>query len=527
MAGETRAAQATTVSPQTGFWVLFATILASSMAFIDGSALNVAMPALQADLKASGSELLWIVNVYTMLLAALLLVGGALGDQFGRKRIFMLGIGLFAVASLACGLAPNPTILIAARALQGIGGALMIPGSLALISASFEPNQRGKAIGTWSSFSTITTILGPVLGGVLADADLWRMVFFINIPLALVALAVLAYKVPESRAATTAQRLDYPGALLATLGLAGLAYGFTEAPARGWGDPLILGALLGGGLAMLAFIAVELRSAWPMVPPVLFRSRTFNGTNAMTLFLYAALYGLLFFFPLNLIQVQGYSETLAGLASLPSLLMITLLSPWAGSLIDRYGPRLPLTVGPALAGLGFLLFALPGLTSGPDAYWTSFFPATAMLGLGMAITVAPLSTAVMTSVSSQRAGAASGVNNAVSRVASVLAIAVLGAIALIAFRANLTANIAELNLPTPARAALEAEAANLGGAQVPSTLDAPTAQAVAQAIDLAFVATFRVLAAIAAGLAWLSAILAAVLIEPRLSVPADEPVAET
>lgn len=510
-------------APGAGFWVLFATILASSMAFIDSSALNVALPALQADLGASGADLLWIVNAYALLLAALILVGGSLGDIFGRKRVFLLGIGLFALASLLCGLAPNTAFLIGARALQGIGGALMVPGSLAIISASFGPGQRGKAIGTWSAFSTITTILGPVLGGVLAEAGLWRVIFFINLPLAAMAIAALLLRVPESRAEHEPQRVDYAGALLATAGLGGITYGFVEAPARGWGDPLILTALLGGALALGAFVAVEARSDHPMMPLRLFRSRTFSGANLMTLFLYAALYGMLFFFPLNLIQVQGYGETLAGLASLPSIILLTVLSPWAGGLVDRYGPRLPLTIGPALAGLGFLLFALPGLTEGPGDYWTSFFPASALQGLGLAITVAPLTTAVMGSVAASRSGAASGINNAVARTAGVLAVAVMGAVALLAFSAALEARTAELALGAEARAALQAAAAHLGGAQPPAGLDAATTAQVAQSIRLAFVDTFRLLAGIGAALAWISAILAALTVEPRLVAPAEAP----
>jgi EmrB/QacA subfamily drug resistance transporter len=520
-ASETSAVRSEGVSVQTGRWVLFATILASSMAFIDSSALNVALPALQADLHARGTELLWIVNAYALILAALLLVGGSLGDRFGRKRVFMIGIALFAGASLVCGLASSTGMLIGARAAQGIGAALMVPGSLAIISASFGPGRRGRAIGTWSSFTTITTVIGPALGGFLASVGLWRAVFFINIPLALAALVALYLKVPESRDETAPARLDYAGAALATIGLAGITYGFTEVSEQGLRAPPVLLALIGGVLALIAFVFVEARSDHPMVRLQLFRSRTFSGTNLMTLFLYAALYGMLFFFPLNLIQVQGYGA-LAGFAALPSSLMLAVLSRWAGGLVDRFGPRLPLTIGPLIAGAGFLLFALPGLTSGPRDYWTSYFPASLVLGLGMAITVAPLTTAVMGSVSPHRAGVASGINNAVSRAAGVLAIAAFGAVALFAFGAALETRTSQLDLPVAARAAIHAEAANLGNAHPPAGLSAEASAAVELAIKQSFVDMFRLLAAIAAGLAWLSALLAALTVESRLGAPVDE-----
>ncbi len=504
------------VSPNAGRWVLFVTILASSMAFIDSSALNVALPALQNDLGASGAELLWIVNAYSLFLASLLLVGGALGDRFGRKRIYSIGIVLFAVASLACGLALDTSLLIAARAVQGIGGALMVPGSLALISATFPADERGRAIGTWSSFSTITTILGPALGGFLASLGLWRAVFFINIPLAIAALAALQQKVPESRNPQASGRLDYAGAALVTLGLAGLTFGLLQAPGLGWSDPLVLASLLGGVAALAAFVIVEARSSHPMVQLRLFHSRTFSGTNIMTMFMYAALYGMLFFLPLNLIQIQGYNEVIAGFAGLPTGILLGLFSRWGGGLVDRFGPRLPLTVGPILAGIGFAMLALPGLTRGPADYWITFFPALVVQGLGMVLIVAPLTTAVMGSVSSRQAGVASGINNAVSRAAGVLAVAVFGAIALSSFSATLERRAVPLNLPAQAQSELRAEAAKFGDAQPPTSISSNQQAAVDEQIKLSFVDTFRLLAFIAAGLAWLSAALAWFTIDNRL-----------
>ena len=499
-------------SPALGRWVLFATILASSMAFIDSTALNVALPALQADLGASGPDLLWIVNAYTLLLAALLLVGGALGDRFGRRRVFMLGIGLFAGASLLCGLAPGIGLLIAARALQGVGGALMVPGSLALLAALFPPDQRGRAVGTWSSFSTVTTMIGPALGGLLAQAGLWRAVFLINLPLAALTLWALWRHIPESRDERAASQIDYPGATLATLGLCGLTYGCIEAARRGFGAADVLTALLGGLAALTAFGVVEARSAHPMVPLRLFRSRSFSGANAMTLFLYAGLSGSLFFLPLNLIQAQGYDPALVGLTLLPFSLMLALLSRWAGGLADRLGPRLLLTAGPALAAAGFGLYALPGLTGGPRDYWTTFLPATLVLGLGMACTVAPLSATVIGSAPPENAGVASGISNAVSRVAGVLAVALLGGAGVLVFRGALESHTATLGLPEVARAALLASAADLGETKPPTGLPPETAEAVRQAVRLAFVDTFRLIMLVAAGLAAVAALLSALLI---------------
>lgn len=494
-------------------WQIIApSILASSMAFIDSSALNVALPALQTEFNMGGSQLLWVVNAYALFLSALILVGGSLGDHYGRKGIFMVGIGLFTLASVACGLAPSVEVLIAARAVQGIGGALMVPGSLALLSASVAPERRGVAIGTWSTFSTLTTLLGPLLGGWLAGHGLWRMVFFVNIPLALVALYMLNRYVPESHDETAAHGLDYVGAFLATVGLAALTYGFIEAPNLGFSDPRILLALGGGLLTLIVFIVVESRSTHPMVPLRLFRSSTFSGANALTLFLYAALSASPFFLSLNLIQVQGYQPDQAGLVMLPFGILLALISRQAGKLADRIGPRPLLTVGPALAGVGFFLFVLPGLTSGPDSYWTTYFPAVIMLGIGMGITVAPLTTAVMTSAPAESTGTASGINNAVARTAGVLAIAILGAVALVTFSQSLEAKAADLNLPEGVLQQLQTEASKLGDAAVPAGLDATLQAEVQTAIHTAFVETFNLITIIAAGLAWLSALLAYLLV---------------
>jgi EmrB/QacA subfamily drug resistance transporter len=503
-----------TLTPRLEKTLLLATILASSMAFIDSTALGVALPSVQRDLNMNATELLWVVNAYNLFLAALILVGGRLGDLYGRKRIFGTGIVLFAGASLVCGLAPSGAVLIAARAVQGIGGALMTPGSLALIAALFSPDKRGQAIGTWSTFSTLTTLMGPLLGGVLAGAGLWRLVFFINLPLALVSLWALR-AIPENRDEAAPPRLDVPGALLVTLGLAGITYGFTEAPTFGFGHPVILLTLLGGAAALVAFIFVESRSHHPMMPLGLFRSRAFSGANALTFFLYAALGAVPFFLTLNLIQVQQYPEQIAGFTLLPLGILLALMSRWAGGLADRIGARPLLTLGPALAGVGFFLFALPGLTNGPGSYWWTYFPGSLLLGLGMGLTVAPLTATVMGSAPAQSSGAASGINNAVARTAGVLAVAILGALALTVFSNGLTTRATALDLPAESLSALQSQANRLAEAAPPAGLSADQTRAVEAVIGWSFVETFRWVAIIGAVLAWVSALLGGWLVPGR------------
>jgi EmrB/QacA subfamily drug resistance transporter len=494
-----------------GKWVLLSCIVASSMAFIDSNALGLAMDAIQEDLNATGAQLLWVSNAYLIFLSALILVGGSLGDHFGRKRMFGYGIGLFTFASLLCGVAPTVELLILARALKGIGGALMVPGSLSIISAYFGP-RRGEAIGTWSAFSTITTILGPLVGGALVSAGLWRLIFFINLPLAAIALYALSY-VPESRDEAAPPQLDILGAFLATLGLGGITYGFIEVAGRGFSDPVILAAFGLGLAGLVGFVVVEGRSSHPMMPLRLFQSRTFSGTNAMTLFLYGALAGALFFYPLNLIQVQGYDPGEAAPTLLPFALLLALMSRNMGRLSDRIGPRLPLTLGSAVVGCGFLLMSLPGLTDGVRDFPTTYLPAILCMGVGMGIVVSPLTAAVMGSVSSHQAGVASGVNNAVARSANVLAIAILGAIALTFFKADLQDRTAEIAMSAEQRAFLGEEAANLAEAEMPPNLSAATQVEVEQQVDLAFVQTFRLTNYIAAGLCFVSALLSFVMVD--------------
>jgi EmrB/QacA subfamily drug resistance transporter len=493
-------------------WVLVAAIIGSGMAFIDGTVVNVALPAIQRDLHASVFQAQWVVESYALFLAALLLVGGSLGDRFGRRRVFAIGVAIFGLASLACAASRDMQPLIAARAVQGVGAALLVPGSLALISATFAEGERGRAIGTWSGFSGITAALGPVLGGYLVDHWSWAWAFLINLPLALAVLAITWAHVPESRNVNAPPALDIGGALLVTLGLGGVVYAFIEAPAQGWGAPLVLPAMLGGIAALLAFVVVEWRSRAPMLPPALLRNRDFAGANLLTLWLYAALGGGLFFLPLNLIQVQGYSATAAGAALLPFILIMFVLSRWAGRLVDTVGPRLPLVVGPLIAAAGFALLAWPS-TGG--SYWSSFLPGIVVLGLGMTVTVAPLTTTVMNAVGPDAAGTASGINNAVSRVAALLAIAIFGGVMAWAFQNALDDALHTSRLPDELVQQVQAQRGRLAAVELPSGIDPGSATLIARAVADAFVNGFRWVMGISAALAVASALAAALLISGR------------
>jgi EmrB/QacA subfamily drug resistance transporter len=489
-------------------WILAATILGSSMAFIDGTVVNVALPALQASFQASVVDVQWVVESYGLFLAALILVGGSLGDLLGRRFVFLTGVTIFAAASAACGFSSTIHYLIIARSIQGIGAALLVPGSLTIISTSFDEKSRGQAIGTWSGFTAITTAIGPVLGGWLVEHASWRWVFWINLPLAAAVIAISLWRIPESRS-SSARRIDWLGAVLATLGLGGLVYGFIESVNLGWGNPLVFGSLIGGFACLVALLFAEARSDDPMLPLTLFASRSFSGANLLTLFLYSAVGIFFFLFPLNLVQVQGYSTTATGAAVLPFILLMFLLSRWSGGLVARYGARGPLIIGPIIAASGFVLFAVPSVG---DSYWESFFPAVIVLGFGMAVTVAPLTTVVMNSVNQDRVGAASGINNAVARVAGVLAIAVLGIVMVKAFGWRLDRSLEHLTLPSNVLQELHANESKLAGLQPPTGLDATVQAAIRESTRQAFVFGFRIVMLICVGLPLASAAVAWIMI---------------
>lgn len=481
---------------QARHWILAATILGSSIAFIDSTVVNVALPALQTSLHATIVGVQWVVESYGLFLGALILVGGSLGDLFGRRRMFLVGVAIFAAASIGSGLSSNVQQLVIARSVQGAGAAFLVPGSLSIISASFDEQTRGRAIGTWSGFTAITTAVGPVLGGWLIQHASWRWAFFINVPLAAAVFAISLQHVPESRN-RTAGRVDWLGALLATVGLGSVVYGFIESTSLGWDNPLIFGSLIAGFVCLIAFAFVEDRISSPMVPLALFNSRSFSGANLLTLFLYAATGIFFFLFPLNLIQVQKYSPTATGAATLPFIFLMFLLSRWSGGLVARYGPRAPLVTGPVIAAVGFVLFAVPSVGA---SYWKSFFPAFLVLGLGMAISVAPLTTVVMSSADQNRAGAASGINNAVARVASVLAVAILGIVMVRMFSFSLERSLSGWALPPGVPQYVHSNEINLAGLVLPSGLDAGTIGAIRASISQAFVFGFRIEMFVCAGL---------------------------
>ncbi len=493
-------------SRSSGRWVLAASVLGSGMAFIDGTVVTVALPVLQRDLGIAVATAQWIVESYALFLSSLVLVGGALADRWGRRRVFVLGTVLFAAASLACGLAPNAAWLIAARGIQGIGAALLVPSSLAMLGAAFGPRERGKAVGTWSALTSIGSAIGPALGGWLVQAVSWRAVFLINLPIAAALLWVTVRKIPESRN-PQAVALDLKGAALATLGLGGLVFGLIEAPAAGWTGVRAWAPIAGGLAALAAFVAVEVRAPHPMVPVSLFRNRTFAATNLLTLFLYAALSAIFFFMPFVLIQARGYTPAASGAVMLPLVLLMSAGSRAAGALADRVGPRLPLTLGPLLAGAGFVLFAVLPAGAG---YAVSILPALLVLGLGLVITVAPLTATVLNCVDREDQGMASGINNAVARVAGLLAIAVFGITAAAAFNAELDRRLDAAGVSANIRRLLEPARPKLGAMEPPPEASRAEARAIRIGVARSLDASFDRVSLICAGLAAAAAICGAV-----------------
>lgn len=406
-----------------GRWILLGTILGTAVVFIDSTVVNVALPAIGEDLGGGVSGLQWTIDAYLLALSALLLVGGSLGDRYGRRRTYLIGLVGFGLASLLCGLAPSIELLVAARALQGVAGALLVPGSLAILESSFHRDDRGTAIGAWTGFGGIGPALGPFLGGWLVDAVSWRWVFLVNVPVVAAAVLVSLRHVPESKArGPQAPRLDVAGAVTGALGLVGVVFALIEGPAQGWGEPVVVGAGALGVVLLGAFLAVEARSPVAMLPLGIFRSRTFSGVNATTVAVYGALGGVFFLLVIELQEAMGYSALEAGVASLPVTLIMLVLSPQAGKLSSRIGPRLPMTVGPLVIAAGLLLMTRvePGAT-----YLTSVLPAVVVFALGLSATVAPLTATALAAVDEEHAGLASGVNNLAARVAQLLAVALL------------------------------------------------------------------------------------------------------
>jgi EmrB/QacA subfamily drug resistance transporter len=409
-----------------GRWVLLATVLGSAMASIDATVVGIALPDIGREFHTSIGTLQWVVTAYMLTLAGLLLFAGALGDKYGRKRVFLIGVTWFALASALCGFAPSAPVLVIARAVQGVGAALLTPGSLAILQASFRPEDRSKAIGAWSGFSGVGVAVGPFLGGWLIQAASWRLIFAINLPLAALVIAVAWRHVPESRDPDATGRVDIVGGLLVTLGLVGLTYGLIEGPARGWTSPGPLGALAAGAGFLIAFLAWERRVAAPMLILGVFKSIQFDAANVITFVVYGALGGALFLLPIQLEQVSGYTPLQAGLSLLPVTVITLLLSARSGALASRIGPRLQMSAGPVVIAAGLALFTRIG--HGGD-YVTDVLPAMLVFGLGLAINVAPLTATVLAAVSARHAGMASAVNNDVARAAGLIAVAVLPAAA--------------------------------------------------------------------------------------------------
>jgi EmrB/QacA subfamily drug resistance transporter len=492
--------------------VLVVTILASSMAWIDGTAVNVALPRMQLSLHSTAADMQWVIEAYSLFLASLILAGGSMGDRWGRRKLFAVGVVVFTIASILCGLAGNVELINGARAIQGIGGALLVPGSLAIITATFPAEERGKAIGTWAGFSTITTAGGPALGGWLVEHVSWRAVFFMNVPLAIVVMVLLCRYVRESKDEEVNGPFDWLGTLLVTAGLAGIVYALIEAGPNGFANGAVVLALTSGVVLLVAFGVVESRAESPMLPLPAFRSRNFAGANLLTLLLYGGLGGSLYFLPFDLQQVQGFSPLAAGASFIPFPIVIFVLSRWSGGLVSRFGARLPLTVGPIVTGCGLAMMAIAGTHAN---YWTTFFPAILVLSVGMSLVIAPLTTTVMNALPTNQAGLASGVNNAVSRAAGLLAIAVLGIIVSFRFTSSLDGRLKGLTLTSAVRQSIEAQHARFIAVTMPGGLSPASRTMIEAALRASFVDGFRMAMIIAGLLALGSAILGLLFLTGR------------
>lgn len=482
-------------------WVLGATILGSSLVFIDGAVVSIALPVIQREFHATAEAAQWVVESYTLVLGALMLLCGALGDRYGRRLLFVCGIAVFTVGSVLCGLSTSMPALIGARILAGLGGTMLAPASLAILGYCFEGEARGKAIGTWSGLTAVASAIGPVAGGAIVDHFGWRWIFFINVPLAAVAAAIALRHVPESRDDATAGPLDLVGSALVTAGLGAIVYAFVASGTGGWTPALVL-TLAAGAALLAAFIVVEARTRNPMLPLGLFSNRAFAGVNVMTFFLYGALGALFYFLPFVMIQVDGYDATVVGLALLPFVVLLVALSRLAGSLVYRIGARPLLIAGPACAALGFAYFFF---VSNPN-YWSGIFPAVLGIGIGMGMTVAPLTTSMVDAVPAHNVGVASGVNNAVSRVAGLLAIAILGAVLAFSFGAHLPARMAAAHLSSAQRANVVAHRSEMAAARVRDAAES-------EAMKAAYADGFRSVALGCALLAALASLTSAVTLQ--------------
>ncbi|MDF1792349.1 MAG: MFS transporter [Thalassobaculaceae bacterium] len=487
--------------------ILATTVLGSSLAFIDGSVVNVALADMQRDLAATVGDLQWIANSYMLSLAALLLLGGAFGDRIGRRRVFLWGLVIFAATSIACALAENALVLIVARAFQGVGAALLVPNSLAILSASYPREKRGRAIGAWSAFAAVTSAGGPVLGGWLVDTFGWASVFWINPPIALVAIVLALVSIEENRNPQVRGEPDWLGGLLAMVGLGLVSYALIQAGEATFDSRIGLGAGLLGLLALVLFVRVEARSGAALMPLHLFADREFAAANLLTLLLYGALGAAVFLFPFGLIRLYGYSATESGAAFLPFALMLFLLARWGGALIDRYGARLPLVAGTLITALGLGLLAIP--TTGTP-YWSTFLPGVLVLGIGMAVCIPPLTTGVMNAVDDRHAGIASAVNNAASRVAFLIAVAAVGPLLLIAFNWLQAPLMAEIEMPAAVREAIRRDPGSLAALTAPAGAGEASAQIVAAARH-ALIDAFRIAIVALALLATASGVVAAVM----------------
>jgi EmrB/QacA subfamily drug resistance transporter len=506
---------------------LVATILASTVVFLDSTVVNVALPAMERDLGMGLAGQQWVVEAYLLALVSLLLVGGSLGDHFGRRRIFTIGLAGFGITSVLCALAPSTGVLIGLRGLQGLAGALLVPGSLAILTATFSGDARGRAIGTWTAWSGISTVAGPAAGGFLTEALSWRFVFWINLPLIAFTLFLTVHSVAESRDPDAVRGFDIPGVILSALGLGGPVFALIEQPTYGFGDPLVAIPLVAGVACFCAFIVREATARAPMLPLALFRVRNFAVANAATLTIYGGLMGGTFFLGLYLQQVGGYSPLAAGLATVPISLLLFVLSPRFGAFTAGVGPRLPMSAGPIVAGLGLLLLLRIGVH---PSYPTEVLPALIVFGLGLAATVAPLTTTVLNAVDEHNAGIASGVNNAIARVAGLLAIAVLGALISAQFASTLEGKLDDQRLDGQgSRVVASAKSRPLAGGDEADRLSGRERSSVGAAIELSSRDAFRVATGVGAALMIVGGLTSAIGIQnpKRRPTPVPAPRAAT